>query len=123
MTFVGPGGTGVSSGKWIGFHWALAAGNSLGATALFGVAGSEQVLATLAYGGGTAQGTTQAFVPQGETFAFGLDSQIYKGAAAALTITDFTDMSAVPEASTWYVGLALAFGVAWNGWRRSRACG
>ena len=122
MYFLGPtmplgGRAGVSVDMAVSFHYRLEAGNSLSATALFGVGVDSTSLGSTAYGGATVEGDFQTTLNRGDQFAFALDSQTYKGTAAKLTITDFTSLAAVPEASVWWAGSALIGIMGWRKWR------
>lgn len=120
-TFNGAGNAGVSQSTWVTFHWKLEAGNSLDAAAYFVLNGTSYQLAATTYGGRTVEGNYSVVLPEGVTFGFGLDSDIFKGTAAGLTISNF---EVVPEVSTIWAGLLLviicATGFGRLAWRQRR---
>ena len=115
--YAGPSGNGISEATTIGFWWTLAANNSLDALAFLNVYDSgnnlvsQTVLGTTTYGGGTVSGTGSVLVPQFGHFEFGLDSSIYKGSGALLTVV-------IPETGTWLALLPIGLFLVWR-WRQS----
>lgn len=117
MNYVGPSGTGTTAGYTISFHYRLDPGNSLNAAATFTLNGTTVVLGNTHYGGAAVEGDYTAVVPQYGTFAFGLDSQIYKYTAATLTITA---LRPIPEPSAYWAGGIMGLGFGWRCWRRRK---